>query len=222
MDKSLADSHVVPRWVRVTLALVPMLGGCATVDQPKPPAGQVAKQPSAVAQVETDHSGFTVNEMGKVDSDVRADFDAAVKDLQTEDYQKAIELLTKVIQRAPVYSAPYINLAIAYEKTGNLTAAEDNLKKALEINPTHPVANNEYGLLYRRTGRFADARAAYEKTLDRYPTFLPARKNLAILCDLYLKDFDCALKNYQIYAAAVPDDKAPKIWIADVEKRAGH
>jgi tetratricopeptide (TPR) repeat protein len=124
-----------------------------------------------------------------------------------------------VAQRSPGHTAPHINLAMAYEKMGKLPAAEESIKKALELNPEHPVANTEYGLLYRKTGRFAEARQAYERTLKQYPDFLAARKNLGILCDMYLRDLECALTQYQVYSTAMPDDKTVRVWIADLEQR---
>lgn len=166
-------------------------------------------------------AGASLGENAKIDSDVRADFDAAMELLKSEKYDRGMELLTRVIQRAPGSTAPYINLAIAQQNTGKLEAAEENLKKALAIDPDHLVANNEYGVLYRRTGRFGEARKTYERILNKYPGFIPARKNLAILCDLYMKDTDCALKNYQMVSDASPGDKAVQTWIADVKTRSG-
>lgn len=166
-------------------------------------------------------AGAGVEENAKIDSEVRTDFDTALELLKSEKYDRGMELLTRVIQRAPGSTAPYINLAIAQQNTGKLDAAEENLKKALAIDPDHPVANNEYGILYRRTGRFSEARKTYERLLGKYPAFIPARKNLAILCDLYMNDFDCALKNYQMVGDASPGDKAVQTWITDVKTRSG-
>jgi tetratricopeptide (TPR) repeat protein len=153
--------------------------------------------------------------------EVRSDFDAAMARLNAEEYKLGIELLDKVIARAPKLAVPYVNRAIAQVKLGNLKAAEDDFKHALEIDPGNPVANNEYGLLYRKTGRFAEARKLYESLLARYPYYPIVHKNLGILCDLYLRDYECALREYELYSGAAPDDKSIKIWIADVQRRLG-
>jgi Tfp pilus assembly protein PilF len=166
-------------------------------------------------------AGASLGENAKIDTETRTDFETALDLLKSGKYDRGMELLTRVIQRVPGTTAPYINLAIAQQNTGKLDVAEENLKKALVIDPDHPVANNEYGILYRRTGRFAEARKTYEKILNKYPAFIPARKNLAILCDLYMNDFDCALKNYQMVSDASPGDKAVQIWITDVKSRSG-
>lgn len=191
-------------------ALALAVAGCAT-GQPK---AEVRPEGEAAA-------GAGLGENAKIDSETRADFDAALDLLKSEKYDRGMELLTRVIQRTPRSTAPYINLAIAQQNTGKLDAAEENLKKALAIDADHLVANNEYAIVYRRTGRFDEARKTYEKILNKYPTFIPARKNLAILCDLYMNDFDCALKNYQMVSDASPGDKAVQTWITDVKTRSG-
>ena len=100
-----------------------------------------------------------------------------------------------------------------------LTEAE--LKKAIELNPLHPVAHNELGIIYRKTGRFAEARSSYEAALSIYPGYHHARKNLAILCDLYLSDPQCAMDNYEAYMETVPNDAEVDIWMADLRIRMG-
>lgn len=156
-----------------------------------------------------------------VDLAVREDFDRAVELLHKEKYEEAIKLLQKVIQQSQNNSAPYINIALAYEKTGEMGLAEDNLKKALAINPNHPATMNEYALLYRRTGRFAEAKKLYERLLDKFPSFMPARKNLGVLCELYLNDYRCALDQYEAVQSAFPDDEESKLWIVGVKQKLG-
>jgi lipoprotein NlpI len=73
--------------------------------------------------------------------------------------------------------------------------------------------------VYRRTGRFAESRESFEVALELQPTFHFARKNLAVLCDLYVADLPCALKNYRIYFETDPSSESVAIWIADLEGR---
>jgi Flp pilus assembly protein TadD len=172
-------------------------------------------------EVTKDATGFTITQDVRVSGDVRADYETATRLLQQQKYAEGIALLVKVTDSAPTAIAPYIDLGIAYSRTGDLDRAEASLQKALQIDANHPIANNELGMVYRKKGRFADARAAYEKALAVYPTFHYAHRNLAILCDLYLQDLDCAMQHYEAYRQAVPDDQEAVKWIADLHNRTG-
>jgi Tfp pilus assembly protein PilF len=156
-----------------------------------------------------------------VGSGVRSDFEQALELLEQKNFDAGIALLVKVTEAAPNLTSAHIDLAIAYEQVGDLVRAEASIKRALELSPRHPVAYNELGIIYRRTGRFQKARESYEKALELHPEFHFARRNLAILCDVYMADLPCALQNYELYAQAVPEDAAAAIWIADLHKRIG-
>lgn len=160
-----------------------------------------------------------ISENFGVDPEVRSEFNQAVALLNEEKYSEAIKLLKAVSGKTSKFSAPYINLGIAYAGTGELEKAEENFKKALKISKQHPVARNELGLIYRKTGRYVEARQLYETLLTMYPDFLPARKNLGVLCDIYIQDLNCALEQYEEYLKGIPDDEKVKIWVADVKSR---
>lgn len=175
----------------------------------------------SVSRLKGGREGFIIRETPKMSGEARKNFERAVSMMQDNKYEKAIELLEKVIEHSPGVTAPYINIAMAYVQTGKLEQAEKHLKTALELFPDHPVASNEYGLLLRKSGRFDEARQTYEKTLKRFPEYLPAHRNLGILCDIYMNDQKCALKEYEIYYEAKPEDKQIKMWIADLRMRLG-
>jgi len=155
----------------------------------------------------------------RVDSSVKNNFNQAVKLLNQQKYEEAITLLNSITSTTKTFTAPYINLGIAYSKINKLEEAEQNFIKALKLNPRHPLAKNELAAIYRRTGKFSEAKSLYEEVLNSYSDFQPARKNLGILCDLYLQDLSCAFKQYELYLAANPNDKNMKIWMADVKNR---
>jgi len=165
--------------------------------------------------------GFTIVEDEKVGGDLQLEYDAALRQLEQGRHDEGVAALERVAASAPKLTAPLIDLGIAYHRAGDLEKAEQYLLQALALNPEHPSAYNELGIVYRETGRFAEARQSYQAALDVYPGYHHARRNLAILCDLYLADLNCALENYEAYMQTVPEDKEAEMWIADIRGRLG-
>ncbi len=208
----------------VPALVLSLFAGCASNGKVKPNKAvqkPVMPEGPAVTRLENGREGFIITEIPKMDETSRRDFDHAVAMLKDQKYDKAIDLLKKIIEQSPGVTAPYIDIALAYQQINKLEPAEKYLKTALALFPDHPVVCNEYGLLYRKTGRFAEARAVYEKALARFPDYYPIHRNLGILCDLYLNDRTCALEHYEIYSNAKPNDKQVKAWIADLRTRLG-
>jgi Flp pilus assembly protein TadD len=214
-------------WVVFT-AMVIMATGCVTPkpvqkapEAPAPEAAPEAAKETPPGRLPDGRDGFIITETAEMSGADRRAFDEAVALLNTEAYDRAIEILKHVVAHAPGVTAPHINLGIAYARTDKSEEAEAQFKKALELVPGHPVAGNECGLLFRKKGRFEEARAMYEQVLDAYPNYYPVHRNLGILCDLYLNDLESALNHYRIYSQAMPKDAQVKLWIADLQGRMG-
>ena len=201
----------VMRTLLLSVTSVVAISGCAT-STPETPSARVEIQ---------EEVGFTIVEEARISNDVRIDYNEALLLLEQGQTERGTALLESVVEAAPHLTAPRIDLGIAYHRAGNLEAAESNLLLALESNPDHPIAHNELGIVYRKSGRFAEARNSYEAALAFYPGYHFARRNLAVLCDLYLGDLNCALENYEAYMTTVPSDKEATMWITDIRQRIG-
>ncbi len=201
------------RWIGslAVACCLAMLAACTTTP---------SSRPTARIDIQED-VGFTITEQARIGSNVRADYETALTLLEQGRHDEGMLLLEEVAERAPQFSAPRIDLGVAYHRAGDLESAERNLRLALDLNFDHPIAHNELGIIYRKTGRFAEARQAYENALAVYPGYHFARRNLAILCDLYLADVQCALDNYEAYMATVPSDDEASMWITDLRNRTG-
>jgi len=168
-----------------------------------------------------DASADRTMEIYDIDSDIEDDFNTALSHLKSAEYDSAIKILEQIISVESRVPAPFINLGMAYDLKGDAKLAEKYLLEAVNIDLAQPVANNKLGLLYRKQGRFDDARKAYSNALTRNPEYLPVIKNLGILCELYIRDYPCAMKQYEDYQNLQPDDKTMKIWITDLSRRMG-
>jgi tetratricopeptide (TPR) repeat protein len=151
----------------------------------------------------------------------RADFDRAVGLMKSGNSGEAeLEFKTLAVGY-PQLTGAQINLALLQRKANRLDEAEATLKAALEHNPASASGWSELGLTQRMRGEFHSAAASYEKAIAADPGFAPARRNYAVLLDLYLGDPEHALTELERYKELTGEDKPVTTWIAELRQRTG-
>ncbi len=144
----------------------------------------------------------------------------AVNELKAERFDAAIALLEIAVKQADAGAEQFVNMGIAYSRTGQYEDSLKYLSKALVLAPNNADILNEIGLLYHEQGKFDLSRKQYEKALLTHPVHINANYNLGVLCDLYKEDIDCAIKHYEQYLASFGEgNKQVKVWLKDLAKR---
>ncbi|APQ15346.1 hypothetical protein BLA33_03245 [Borreliella garinii] len=95
--------------------------------------------------------------------------------LKKENYPNAISLYSSVIEKNPENTSAYINLAKAYEKSGNKAQAISTLEKI--INKNNKLALNNLGILYKQQKNYQKAIEIFEKAIKN--SDIEAKYNLA-------------------------------------------
>ena len=141
----------------------------------------------------------------------------AVALMQQERWHEAVQSLETITARQDELSGPWLNLGIAYSKSGDSASAEMAFKKSIDMNTMNIEAYNQLGILYRRSGRLEEAGSIYESALAIDPDNTNIHWNLGILHDRYLPDPRKALLHYQRYQQLTgSDDMQLQAWIDDL------
>ena len=156
----------------------------------------------------------------KVSQKTASAYNAALKHMRTKNYAIAIAEMEKVARMDKRISGPWVNIGLAHKELGDMKKARLSFEKALAINPKNPYALNYMAILHREDGDFEKAKELYKRALSARPDYQNAHLNLGILCDLYLRKIDCALKHYQEYLNLTGgQDKQVIAWMALLKKQ---
>ncbi len=156
----------------------------------------------------------------EVPAAAQAAFDSALTAQRAQQWPEAERQLKQIVEKYPQLSGPHLNLALLYAQTQRPQLAEENFKRALQINPSNIGAYNQYGIWLRTQARFADAEAQYRQALAKNPNSAETHLDLAILYDLYLGKLPQALEHYLRYLELAGDEKSPvHSWVADLQRR---
>lgn len=81
-----------------------------------------------------------------------ANYQEGKKAIEAQDWNKAIELLSKAVQAEPDNADAHNFLGYAYRKTGKFDASFAQYNEALKLNPNHKNAHEYMGEAYLLTG----------------------------------------------------------------------
>jgi tetratricopeptide (TPR) repeat protein len=100
--------------------------------------------------------------------------------MQTSDPASKTDPTSLAHKNKPVGPDLYVHAARVYEKKGQLSAAEDQYLRALELNSNDAAALIGYAHCLDRQGKFDAAIAQYRKVVDLYPQDAAAHNDLGL------------------------------------------
>ncbi len=125
------------------------------------------------------------------DEDVTAsddpNFQGGKKAVESQDWNKAVDLLSKAVQTDPKNADAHNFLGYAYRKTGKIDASFNHYNEALKLNPKHKHAHEYLGEAYLLTDNLPKAEQHLAE-LQKLCTPIP--------CEEY-KELKRAVDNYK-------------------------
>lgn len=150
----------------------------------------------------------------------QAAFVQALAAMREQQWQKSEVLFQELTVEYPKLSGPWLNLGIIYRETSRPEQAAEAFGQAITVNADNLDAYNQLAVVKREQGKFTEAETLYLKALDVWPYHAESHRNIGILYDLYLGQFDKALFHFENYQT-LQDEPDTQIagWIIDLKRR---
>ena len=147
-------------------------------------------------------------------------FQLASTAMASGDWDQAELELLWLTENHPQLSGPYLNLALLYDKSGQVDKVDTAFRQAIASNSNNINAYNQYGYYLRQQGKFSEAEQRYLQALEAWPDSADSHLNLGILYDLYMGKLQMALQHYQSYQSLLDEpERKVKGWIIDTQRR---
>lgn len=106
-------------------------------------------------------------------------FELGIRELDSGNFNKAIQAFKKALDKNPGDPRVYNNLGIAYELTQNYEKARETYEKALEINPKSPSTLNNLAELTLNEGKPGYAAFLFDSAISSDPLYIEPYMNIA-------------------------------------------
>ena len=116
--------------------------------------------------------------------------------LQTKEYTKAVDFLTKALKLNPDYAEAYSNRGLALRELKRLDEALVSYDRAISIRPDHAEAYSNRGVVLQEFLRLDEALASYDRAISIKPDYADAHSNLS-LCHLLEGNFQDGWQEYE-------------------------
>ena len=126
----------------------------------------------------------------------------------------AIERLEHAVVLKDDYATAYYYLALAYERSGNVSEAIDRMMDLRDANPYDTGVALQLGLLYLRQGKVEEAKGEFERAVALSPTYANARWYLAAIYK-QLGDTESALEQLRVILQTNPEHE---VVLAEIER----
>lgn len=146
-------------------------------------------------------------------------YQSAIQLMQLGHLDAALKVFEAVSVMDPMLSGPQVNMGLIYLQQDKPQQAKAAFEEALKRKPDNATALMQLGIMQREAFELEAARDSYRKAVAAQPELANAHLNLAILCDIYLRDYGCALEHYQEYQRIKGDDEQVNNWVVDLKER---
>ena len=123
-------------------------------------------------------------------------FKDIIKLIESKNYNKAKDLLNKLLDEKKNDFYIYQLLGIIYQYTGNLEESIQNFNLSLNMMPKNAGVLYNLGIINRRLNNLEKAKEYFFKSLEINPSFIDGYINIAQICEIEKKIID-ADNHYQ-------------------------
>lgn len=196
---------LIARILAPALVLTLLLSGCSNT--PTKPAEDVQPAPQGQVQAQALAPAF------------EADYARAQVLLNSQAYDKAIPVLTKICTANPGFADAWANLALAYYGQKDYAKAEQAVARALALDNSGAEIYGLAGLIQVGLGHYKQAENHYRSALKLDASCASCHYNLALLYDLYYQDLGQAIAHYQAYLDHITNtDEDTQAWIEELKR----